>query len=54
VGWSLTDTLSNTRIVPSARPVTVRLYNPRTGDETNHPLQVNSATVDPCADAACA
>lgn len=32
---------------------TVRLYNPRFGDEANSTLQVNSATVDLCADSAC-
>lgn len=31
----------------------VRLYNPRFGDEANSTLQVNSANVDLCADAAC-
>ncbi len=33
---------------------TVRLYNPRPGDEANSTLQINSAVVELCADAACA
>jgi len=33
---------------------TVRLYNPRAGDEAHSTLQVNSARVDLCGDAACA
>jgi len=33
---------------------TVRLYNPRFGDEANSSLQVHQATVDLCADAGCA
>jgi hypothetical protein len=32
---------------------TVRLYNPRAGDEANSTIQVNSATVKLCSDAAC-
>lgn len=32
---------------------TVRLYNPRFGDEANSSLQVNAATVKLCSDAAC-
>jgi hypothetical protein len=32
---------------------TVRLYDPRPGDEANSTLHVSSAVVDLCADAAC-